>query len=149
MSKIPLPERGQPLDLSYIYNIAKAINDLSDQSNSLAQANGIIVDNGSGVQSSRVSGAQMVGKFVTVSSSSSVNAQNEHSETISFSPATFSRPPIVTASLVNLGGTSIGTDSTIILKNISTDSCTVVVKFGSSGLTSIGVNIIAIGLPTK
>jgi hypothetical protein len=149
MSKIPLPERGQPLDLSYIYNIAKAINDLSDQNNSLAQANGIVIDNGSGVQSSRISGAQMVGKFITVSSSSSVNAQNEHSETINFSPVKFAKPPIVTASLVNLGGTSTGTDSTIILKNISTDSCTVVVKFGSTGLTSIGVNIIAIGLPTK
>ena len=30
MSKIPLPERGQPLDLSYIYEVAKAVNSLAE-----------------------------------------------------------------------------------------------------------------------
>jgi hypothetical protein len=149
MSKIPLPERGQPIDLSYLYTIAKAINDISDQNNSLAQANGIVIDNGSGINSSRISGAQMVGKFITVSSSSSVNANNEHSEKVDFTPAVFATKPIVTATIENIGGTTVGTDSSVILKNVTTSGCTVVVKFGSSGLTSIGVNVIAIGLPTK
>jgi hypothetical protein len=31
MAKLPLPERGQPLDVSYIYQLATAINDLASQ----------------------------------------------------------------------------------------------------------------------
>jgi hypothetical protein len=31
MAKIPLPERGQPLDVTYIYQLAETINDLSTQ----------------------------------------------------------------------------------------------------------------------
>jgi hypothetical protein len=31
MAKIPLPERGQPLDVTYIYELAQAVNDLSKE----------------------------------------------------------------------------------------------------------------------
>jgi hypothetical protein len=30
--KIPLPERGQPIDLAYMYQIANSINDLKQSS---------------------------------------------------------------------------------------------------------------------
>ena len=36
MAKIPLPERGQPLDVTYIYELAKTINDLSTEVSSAA-----------------------------------------------------------------------------------------------------------------
>ena len=29
MAKVPLPERGQPLDVTYIYQLVEAVNDLS------------------------------------------------------------------------------------------------------------------------
>ena len=29
MAKIPLPERGQPLDVTYVYQMANSINDLA------------------------------------------------------------------------------------------------------------------------
>ncbi len=31
MAKVPLPERGQPLDVTYIYQLADALNDVSTQ----------------------------------------------------------------------------------------------------------------------
>ena len=31
MAKVPLPDRGQPLDLSYIYQLADAVNNLSNE----------------------------------------------------------------------------------------------------------------------
>jgi hypothetical protein len=31
MAKVPLPERGQPIDVTYIYELTKAVNDLSAQ----------------------------------------------------------------------------------------------------------------------
>ena len=29
MAKVPLPERGQPLDVTYLYQLIEAVNDLS------------------------------------------------------------------------------------------------------------------------
>ncbi len=31
MAKVPLPERGQPLDVTYLYQLVEAVNDLSTQ----------------------------------------------------------------------------------------------------------------------
>ena len=36
MAKIPLPQRGQPLDVTYIYQLTNAINDLSNQFSSVS-----------------------------------------------------------------------------------------------------------------
>lgn len=36
MAKLPLPERGQPLDVTYIYSLVDTINDLSTQNSSTA-----------------------------------------------------------------------------------------------------------------
>ena len=31
MAKIPLPERGQPLDVTYVYQLAEAVNSLATE----------------------------------------------------------------------------------------------------------------------
>ena len=137
------------MDMSYLYTIAKAVNDLSDQGAAMAQSNNFIVTNKSGeTKSSKVIGAQVWGTYVTVSSAGATNSSNERTQTINFKPA-FSVPPVVTATLVNTSNTSTGTDISVVLQNITSDSCSIVVKFGSSGVASVGVNLIAVGFPTK
>jgi hypothetical protein len=149
MSKIPLPQRGQPLDMSYLYTIAKAINDLSDQGAAMAQSNNfVITDRLGSKKSSKIIGGQIYGDYVTIYAAGATNSSNERSQTINFKPA-FASPPIVTATVVNTSTTSTGTDVSLVVQNVTSDSCTVVVKFGSSGLASVGVNIIAVGFPTK
>lgn len=137
------------MDMSYMYTIAKAINDLSDQNAAMSQSNNFIISNkNSETKSSKIIGAQVYGQYITISSSGTTNAANEKTGTVTFKPA-FSSVPVVTATLVNTSSTTAATDTSLVLKDITTDSCTVVVKFGSSGLTSIGVNVMAIGFPTK
>jgi hypothetical protein len=147
MSRIPTPERGQPLDLSYIYAMAEAINDLSEEGSALSQGNNFILKDKSGVStSSKLYGAQVTGMYVTVAASSFNSSSNESTQTVNFTPV-FASPPIVTATIVNTGGTTSGTDVSVVLKNITTSSVDVVVKFATSELSSVGVNLIAIGLP--
>ena len=137
------------MDLSYLYTIAKAVNDLADQGAAMSQSNNFAVTNKTGqTKSSKVIGSQIYGTYVTISASGATNSANERSETINFKPA-FSVPPIITATLENISTSKTGTDTSLVIQNVTSDSCTVVVKFGSSGLSSIGVHVIAIGFPTQ
>jgi len=55
MAKVPLPERGQPLDVTYIYQLAETVNDLATQVSS-ATYNYTTINNGiSGAQSVKTS----------------------------------------------------------------------------------------------
>lgn len=149
MSRIPLPERGQPLDLSYIYTMAQAINDLSEEGSALAQGNNFILQGKDGtLQSSKLYGSQIFAKYITISSLSSLNTGGEVTKQVDFTPG-FSAPPVITATIVNAGNTVSGTDVSVVIQNITSSSAQITIKFGSSGLSSVGVNVIAVGLPSK
>jgi hypothetical protein len=147
MSKIPLPERGQPLDVAYMYTMAQAINDLSEEGSAFTQGNNFVIEDREGnLNSSRVYASQMVGGYVKVTSLTPTNERNEFIQTFTFGKK-FAYPPIVTATMVNNFKTVAGTDVSLVLQDITSTSCDIRVKFGTSGVTSIGVNIIAIGMP--
>ncbi len=77
MAKIPLPERGQPLDLSYIYQVANAINDISAEiSPSIYKYVSVDTPN-AGRQSLRSSEIRMIGGYLDIASNSNVNSGNE------------------------------------------------------------------------
>jgi hypothetical protein len=145
MARIPLPNRGQPLDVGYIYQISEAVNSLSTQI-SPALNKYITIDTiSSGKQDVKSSEIRMIGGYVEVANNSTVSAGNEISFYINY--AGFKFTPIVTATPINIDGTSAGSDISVILKNITTSRADGVVKFKSSGNVSIGVNIIALGIP--
>jgi len=146
MSKIPLPERGQPLDVTYIYELAKAINDLSTQISS-ASYNFTTIDNGSSNKETiKTSNAKIAGGYVPVFTNSTVGAGNERAFTYSFQ-SEFKFPPIVTATPLNIGNTEAGQNVTVVLQTITTSKVDGFVRFGSSGNLSLAVNLIAVGLP--
>jgi hypothetical protein len=147
MSKISPPERGQPLDVSYIYNMAEAINDLADSNSALTQGSNFVIQRSEGdTQTARVYASKIVGQYQIVKTTSYERTITEHTAIFQFDEFAF--PPIVTATVVDLGNTSSGVDVSLVIKSTTTQSCTIAVKFGSSGVRSIGVNLIAIGLPT-
>ena len=147
MSKIPLPERGQPLDVSYLYTVAQAVNDLSEEGSAFTQGNNFVIQDREGnLGSSRVYASQIVGGYIKVTSLTPTNERNEFIQTFTFGKK-FAAPPIVTATMVNNFKTVAGTDVSLVLQDITSTSCDIRVKFGTSGVTSIGVNIIAIGMP--
>ncbi len=146
MSQIPLPERGQPIDLAYIYQIAEAINTLSAQITPSTNRYVTIETPLDGKQSVLSSGVKMNAAYVEVYNNATVLAGQEQPFSYSY-PAEYKFAPVATATPVNVGGTTAGKDVSIILKNVTTSRVDGIVKFNASGDLTIGVNLIVIGIP--
>jgi hypothetical protein len=146
MAKIPLPERGQPLDLSYIREIANAVNDLSNVV-SPTSYNYVSVDTpNAGTQYVRTAESKIVAGYVEVAVNSTVTAGNEFAFTYNFA-SDFKYPPIATATPINIGGSPAGQNVSVILRLVTTSKVEGVVRFNQSGNLSVGINIIVVGIP--
>jgi hypothetical protein len=146
MSQIPLPERGQPIDLAYIYQIAEAINTLSAQITPSTNRYVTIETPLDGKQSVLSSGVKMNAAYIEVYNNATVLAGQEQPFSYSY-PAEYKFAPVATATAVNVGGTTAGKDVSIILKNVTTSRVDGIVKFNANGDLTIGVNLIVIGIP--
>lgn len=150
MSRVPLPERGQPLDVAYLYGLSVAINDISDQLVSNNNKN-VTVDTpgyGSGRKSVIPSDSKTVGAYLEVARSSKITAGNQRDFTCEFATP-FLYPPIVVASPINIDGTKAGGDVSVVLQSITEGSVKGSVTFNTSGEASLALNIIAIGIPVN
>ena len=146
MAKIPLPERGQPLDVPYIYKLVDTVNQLSAEVSS-ATYNYTTVDTVSaGKQSVKTSETRIIGGYVEVANNSTVTAASEKSFSYDF-PSDFKYQPIATATPVNIGNTPAGQNVSVILKTVTTSKVEGIVRFGASGDLSLAVNLIIIGIP--
>jgi hypothetical protein len=141
MARVPLPERGQPLDVSYIYSLAQAINDIavsvSDGSNHTSKINGQIL---------KTSNARFVAITQQVSSGEEAKAGDIKTGDYTFESA-FKYPPVVTISPVNVGMNDEGANVTVSVKEVTTSKVIYSVRYNSTGTVSMSVNIIAIGVP--
>ena len=146
MAKVPLPERGQPLDVTYLYQLADAVNDISTQVSSATYNYTTIDTVSAGKQNIKTSESRIVGGYVEVANNSTVTASSEKTFTYDF-PSDFKYSPIVTATPVNIGNTPAGQNVTIILKTVTTSRVEGVVRFGTSGDLSLAVHLIIIGIP--
>ena len=140
MGILATPNRGQPLDVDYISQIAGQVNQLTtlvgDRSSSFSTINDVTV---------KTADIKMFAKTVNVFASTNKTDGDVVDYTISYPP--FNGNPVVTATIVSGASSSIGDDSIVVLKNISTSSCTFRVTFNTGGKLDIFVNILAIGFP--
>lgn len=143
MARVPVPQQGQPIDLSYIATLANAINQLSEEGAALAQGNNFIVKGRANETPSsyKLYGAQIIAQEIILQGGSTDTVES----IVSFSPYNFSSPPIVTATLVNTSDP----ESNVSLKNITSGSATIIVKFTASENNSASVSIMAVGLPSS
>ena len=143
MARVPIPQQGQPLDVAYISALADAINQLSEEGSALAQGNNFILQGRLSETPSthKLYGAQMVAQELLLVSGTS----NVAEQTVSFSPYNFANPPVVTATLVNPSDP----EATVHIKNITSGSATVIVRFPGSQNNSSAVSVIAVGLPSR
>lgn len=146
MAKVPLPERGQPLDVTYIYQLADTINDIATQVSSATYNYTTVDTTTAGKQSIKTSDARVIGSIDVVASNSAVNAGNEKPFAVSFD-SDFKFPPIVSATPVNLSGTPAGQNVTVVVTSVTTKDVRGVVRFNTTGEVSISVHVIAIGVP--
>lgn len=146
MSKVPLPERGQPLDLTYIYQLANAVNDLASQVSSSSNRY-TSIETPSGEQSVKTSDARIVAGYYEISNLSANTAGTETEFEYSFS--NFQYPPIVTATPILVGdvATDASKDVTVVLRTITTNKVTGIIKFNTIGVSSIGINLVIVGIP--
>jgi hypothetical protein len=144
MAKVPLPERGQPIDVTYIYDLTKAVNDLSSQVSSATYKTTTVDAGTAGQQSVKTSEAKFVGAYVDVANDRTVTASQEVGFDITYSD--FKYAPIVTASPYNKGGTPAGQNVTVTLTSVSSTKTSGMVRFNSPGNLTVGVNIIAVGI---
>lgn len=146
MAKIPLPERGQPLDVSYVYEMAQAINDLSKEVSPATYDYVTIQTADYGPQNRKATEIRVIGGLVKLASSRSVLSGDQLPFSHSFA-GEFRFPPIVTATPVNVGQTPAGSNISLVLNDPSTSSVNGFVKFNTSGEVSVNVNLIIIGIP--
>ncbi len=146
MPQINLPERGQPVDLSLLRTIINAINEIyREVSPSVSKFIRISVP-GKKDEDLRLSDAKMLATYKEVTNSSSVNAGNEEKFTIQISG--FREPPIVTATPRNVGATAAGGNVSVILNSITATSIEGIVRFNAAGTATVGINLIAVGIPS-
>jgi hypothetical protein len=145
MAKIPLPERGQPLDVTYLYKMAEAVNDLTTQVSSATYKYSAVDTFTAGQQNLKTADLKIVAKYESIYDNATVTAASEKPFSATFPEFKFA--PIVTASIVNIGNTSSGKDASIVLTSITTSRVDGVVKFASGGDLSVGVNFIIVGVP--
>ena len=139
MGILSTPNRGQALDIDYISQIAGQVNQLTtlvgDRSSSFSTINDVTV---------KTADIKMFAKTVNVFASTNKTDGDVVDYTISYPP--FNGNPVVTATIVSGSSSSIGDDATVVLKNVSTSSCTFRVTFNTGGNLDIFVNVLAIGM---
>jgi len=142
MARVPLPERGQPLDVSYIYSLAQAINDVSvavsDGSNHTSKIN---------AQSLQTSNTRFVATTQQVSSGEAAKGGDLITNNEFSFDYEFKYPPVVTISPVNVGMNDEGANVIVSIKEVTTSKVVYDVLYNTTGTVSISVNIIAIGVP--
>ena len=148
MSRIPSPQQGQPLDLSYIASIATAINELYTTVNQRGATAASIDDPQSLIKTSlKASEVRFVGGYKEVINNSSVNAGTSTSFFYDL-PLSFKFPPIVSVTPINIGATEAGKNVSIVLTSVALGRIEGAINYNASGTVGVGVHIIAIGIPT-
>ena len=147
MAKIPLPDRGQPLDVTYIYQMANAINEVSYEISSATYNYTTVSTRDAGNQVIQTRAARVIAGYVDIVTNESVTAGTTKPFSFSY-PSDFKYPPIATATVVNRGTSDIGDDVTVVIRSITTSRIEGIVKFNSSGQVTTTVNITAVGIPT-
>lgn len=147
MAKIPLPERGQPLDVTYISQLAQAVNEVSSAISPATFKYTSIDTPNAGRQNIKSSEARVIGGYVRVVSSGTITAGEEKPFTYSFT-GEFKYTPIATATPINTGNTPAGKNVTVVLKSVTTSGLEGIVRFNTAGdNVSVDVNLIIIGVP--
>lgn len=145
MARIPTPDRGQPIDVPYIFRLATAVNDLADQIDESSERLTSIFTRESQRQDLRTSDTRFFASFQDLYSQQSVNA-GETKEFV-FQIDGFKFPPIATVSPINTGTSVTSNDVFAVITSITNSEIRGFVRFNSSGIVSVSVNLIAIGVP--
>ena len=136
---LALPERGQPIDVTYLYRMAQAINDLtakvvvSTYNNTTVGQQSVQTSNAM-IHCTETNLAQTVSKDTSIEWHVDLTTQ-------------FLLNPSVTCSVFNRGKTAPGNDAIVTITNITPKRVDGVIKFLTAGSVNVDVIVQAIGIP--
>jgi hypothetical protein len=148
------PTPGQPIDVNYISRIVTTLNGLTNDFVTKDKQSRVVKARGSSAvfEETRTSNLSFVGGYMQVKSDAKSNNQEVISKQTFIFNRTFQNPPIVTATpQVDSSGIDKDTSSvSIMITQVTKSSVTFSVLFNSKTKNAtIGINIIAIGLPAS
>lgn len=145
MAILPLPQRGQPIDYDYMYQITEAINKVSTQ---LSVTNaGNIIDIAPGTPRKQVSVGQTIvvakkhNLNLTTSSAASVDREFE----ILFDMM-FDHPPVVTVTPKRNATSNDSQVDVLVITSITTTGVKGVINTTSTGVLNVELQMIAVGI---
>jgi len=140
------PSAGQPIDATYLLELADGINKVASSISSSPTAKLTSIQTPSaGVQTVKTSEACFVGGYTEISRGN-VTAGTPVSWEYPF-PVFFKYPPVVTATPIAIAGADAGSGVTVMIKSVGQNIVTGTATFASSGSLSVGLNIILVGIP--
>ena len=145
-TSIPLPDRGQPLDVTYIYQLANAVNSLATQISDASDNYTTVYTRDAGKQQIKTNSAKIIAGYFDVIQ----NLRVEAGQTVpfNFTYSDFKYPPVVTATIVNTGTNEVAYDAQVVIRSTTESRVDGIVKFNSSGdNVSVTINLIAVGIP--
>jgi len=145
--KLPVPQRGQPFDISFVYKITESINALWDRMavNVSTYASLWTRD---GTKERRATEVKIITGKADVSLGASVKANAEREFSYIFN-IPFAYPPIVTVSpIVNGTATAANKNAFAVITSVTTNEVKGFLQFEKAGdVAGMSVNVIAIGIP--
>jgi hypothetical protein len=143
---VRIPNPGQPIDATYLFELANAINKIATQISTSPTAQILTVDTPTaGKQSIKTSEARIIGGYKEVVSNS-VSAGAVVPWTYDFA-ADFKYPPIATATPISVAGSDAGSSVSVMIKTIGQNNISGTVTFAGSGNLTVGLNLILVGIP--
>lgn len=149
MANLPVPQRGQPIDFKYLYDVVESVNELSKDQASTSGITRISTRAGNESLPYKTSQVVMVAKYEVVPNIEvkSADKSTSRSKIISFGAA-FKFPPVVTVTAQHRSNSAKASKGVIVnIANITKDSVEVSYSFTATGTAAIGFNVIAIGIP--
>jgi hypothetical protein len=144
MARLTVPQRGQPLDVSYIYSLVETVNQLTDQLGTSQQNVTQIVKKDGTSNTVGTGRSSILGVTTNIATSKTVTPGSQEPFSINYN---FKYPPIVVATPWNTGDTDAGKNVSVVVTKVSNTSASFLVRFDTGGVATVDINVLAIGIP--
>ena len=144
MPQISPPERGQPIDIDYLYEIVNAINTINNQIVSTSNAESRVSGaNPTSTDAVKTSSLKFYANQISVASGK-FDADQTQTVKVVF-PFNFLYPPVVTATPLIQNFKEQSKNVIVAIENVTTGAVDVLVTFKKSGQADIDIHLIAVG----
>jgi hypothetical protein len=148
MAILPLPQRGQPIDYDYMYQLTEAINKVASQLSSTNTGN--IIDTAAGVTRKQVP----VGQTVFVAKKHNVNittasAANVDREFEILFDMMFDYPPVVTITAKRNATNNDSKVDVLVITSITNSGVKGSINTTATGVLNVELQMIAVGIKTS